>query len=333
MSGLPPNLPPLTGNYIIKIVPTSTGGQQFTLQQQAPQQFSVQQQTASSFPAGGSPALVYRHQQTEPGNAHSAEIATLVRQVLSEIAELEKSMGIVKLPDVPSETELLLEADMARSASTPPLTDSEEADQGQQGDDLSMSALDPSVGALVEKALKLIKKSETPYAIPIIKPPMPFSQVKSLAELEELEAKAADKAFIVSVIKAVGYLEGGGRTACLQLADKFFDRLFIAQCCWAGKTSNKIPIKNYKNTINLLYRTARYSDLKLTYWEAADVVYQVVKNWKPEATRKRKATMRRKKRMYSINENNDPDVTLDISMISEESASENEPDEEVEPWW
>ncbi|XP_035776895.1 uncharacterized protein LOC118458471 [Anopheles albimanus] len=332
MSGDQQNIPPLTGgNYIIKIVPTSTGGQQFTLQQQAPQQFTVQQQTAPPFPAGGSPALVYRHQQTEQAN--TAEITCLVRQVMSEIAELEKSMGIVRLPDVPSETELLLEADLARNASTPPLTDSEEADQGQQSAELSMSALDPSVNALVQKALKLIKKSETPYAMPIIKPPMPFSQVKSLAELEELEAKAADKAFIMSVIKAVGYLEGGGRTACLQLAEKFFDRLFIAQCCWAGKTSNKIPIKNYKNTINLLYRTARYSDLKLTYWEAADVIYQVVKNWKPEGNRRRKATMRRKKRMYSENENNDPDVSVDVSMISEESASESEPDEQVEPWW
>ncbi|XP_050088034.1 uncharacterized protein LOC126572630 [Anopheles aquasalis] len=329
------NVQPLTGNYIIKIVPTSTGGQQFTLQQQAPQQFTIQQQTAQPFPAADSPALVYRDQQTEQTNSHAAEITSLVRQVMSEIAELEKSMGIVKLPDVPSETELLLEADMARSASTPPLTDSEEADQGQQGgsDCLSLSSLDPSVYALVQKALKLIKKSETPYAMPIIKPPMPFSQVKSLAELEELEAKAADKAFILSVIKAVGYLEGGGRTACLQLAEKFFDRLFIAQCCWAGKTSNKIPIKNYKNTINLLYRTARYSDLKLTYWEAAEVIYQVVKNWKPDANRKRKATMRRKKRMYLESENNDPEVTLDISMISEESASESEPDEQVKPWW
>ncbi|XP_049535641.1 uncharacterized protein LOC125951105 [Anopheles darlingi] len=150
------------------------------------------------------------------------------------------------------------------------------------------------------------------HHITIDRPPMPFSPVASLAELDALERQASDQTFILCVIKAIGTVEGGARTACLQLVDRFFDRGFLMQASWTGtsrtkrdepngtpkteKMAGKIALRNYPNTMKLFYHAIRQSDLHFGFDQAKLFLRTCLKNSKQrlECRRMRKPVAKRR---------------------------------------
>lgn len=96
----------------------------------------------------------------------------------------------------------------------------------------------------------------------------PFKIVENIEDLNELNIRSADKAFvqkcIVFIMGRYRSLPGNGQTMALNIINEFFTDDFLTQCSWSGQTrkkndglpredqnETKIKFKEFKNVIEL----------------------------------------------------------------------------------
>ncbi|XP_053696245.1 uncharacterized protein LOC128743652 [Sabethes cyaneus] len=139
-------------------------------------------------------------------------------------------------------------------------------------------------------------------------PSFNLTPVKSLIELQALENNANEESFVRTTIASIGQMHGKGRyinegkTVCLQIIDRFFDRKFLLQCSWTGTSrgegEHKVPFMQFEKTINLFFRTVLYSDPEFTLQDCKSFLHRCLRNATQRSNElgKRKAVARKRKR-------------------------------------
>ncbi|XP_055591668.1 uncharacterized protein LOC129743615 [Uranotaenia lowii] len=134
---------------------------------------------------------------------------------------------------------------------------------------------------------------------------IPFKPITNEQEMEALELKAADESFVQTVIRTMGkdyrpsdYLTRG-RTVCLRLLDRFFDRKFLCLCSWTGsgrksqtdreldndkETIRKIPFNRYQKIHRMFYRVVFYADPTFSYDLCLKALHFSLRNSSKRAT-------------------------------------------------
>lgn len=128
-----------------------------------------------------------------------------------------------------------------------------------------------------------------------------FEPIDSLAVLEKLEAKLANKKEMEDLIQKFSYVCGrkgcgNGTNNCYILVDKIFSRKFMTLCSWAGGAKDpgkeKIPFKFFKNVIGLFFRVVRLSDEDFTLKNCEEFFKAVIRN----STKRNESSMTRTSR-------------------------------------
>ncbi|XP_049533493.1 uncharacterized protein LOC125949999 [Anopheles darlingi] len=134
-----------------------------------------------------------------------------------------------------------------------------------------------------------------------------FSPAKCKEDLDELEANASDEHFVTAVAQAVARIHGYDRsgegvTVSHQIVDYFFDRQFLQDCSWTGRTRSaenvrKIALAPYENIKNLFYQSVHLVDESFTLNAAERFFRDVAKHARSRAEVKflRKPALKRRK--------------------------------------
>ncbi|XP_035773687.1 uncharacterized protein LOC118456742 [Anopheles albimanus] len=134
-----------------------------------------------------------------------------------------------------------------------------------------------------------------------------FSPAKCKEDLDELEANASDEQFVSAVAQSVARIHGYDRTGegvtvSHQIVDYFFDRQFLQDCSWTGRTRSaehvrKIALAPYENIKNLFYQSVHLVDDSFTLNAAERFFRDVAKHARSRAEVKflRKPALKRRK--------------------------------------
>ncbi|XP_050084666.1 uncharacterized protein LOC126570736 [Anopheles aquasalis] len=143
-----------------------------------------------------------------------------------------------------------------------------------------------------------------------------ISPAKCREDLDDLEAKAADEQFRYAVVNAASRIhgfnrKGEGNNICYQMVDYFFDRRFMTECSWSGRSRRvpeddslvqKIALSTYSNIIEMFFACVNISDDTFTLNQIETFFQQCVSHSKTRANAKkiRKSTARRRNAVKKI---------------------------------
>ncbi|XP_050101501.1 uncharacterized protein LOC126581702 [Anopheles aquasalis] len=140
-----------------------------------------------------------------------------------------------------------------------------------------------------------------------------FSPAKCKEDLDELEANASDEQFVSAVAQSVARIHGYDRvgegvTVSHQIVDYFFDRQFLQDCSWTGRSRSaenvrKIALAPYENIKNMFYQSVHLVDDSFTLNAAERFFRDVAKHARSRAEVKflRKPALKRRKSRKKLN--------------------------------
>lgn len=132
--------------------------------------------------------------------------------------------------------------------------------------------------------------------------------VKTESDLKELEQILGDNDFKTNLKKQLSFVcsasKGDGITCAYKLLDLMFDRNFLCQCSWTGSSraeTSKIPLKDYKNVLNLFFTMVHSWDSDYTIQRNETFFKMITKNAKQRLSMK---NLRMSSKRQRINKNN-----------------------------
>lgn len=132
--------------------------------------------------------------------------------------------------------------------------------------------------------------------------------VKTESDLKELEQILGDNDFKTNLKKQLSFVcsasKGDGITCAYKLLDLMFDRNFLCQCSWTGSSraeTSKIPLKDYKNVLNLFFTMVYSWDSDYTIQRNETFFKMITKNAKQRLSMK---NLRMSSKRQRINKNN-----------------------------